>query len=263
MSITSPSQYSEAAYGLAVGRGDLEAHVIQTLRDWIVPYIANYERQHNIRPRGLQVPPTPESIHGGIDYETFSGELLPEIIVVVQPTGTIERFDGDGTYGSWFTVGVGAIVSVEGDQDATRKLADVYGTCLQDLIPQQGGFGLQQDGVTIFATRTRLEAPYGLTFVDETVRDIVRATLPAMTFLDNLVSDYAGPRVPPLDPYATPLPLPTADKVKVDLIRGTPDTSGLVTADGVVLDGTVFPPVVRHVTETVNEPPDEIPEPNP
>lgn len=260
MSVTNAALYSASAYGTAVGRGDLEAHVIQTLRDWIVPYIADYERQHNIRARALPVPPTPESIHGGVDWETFSGELFPQIIVIVQPTGTIERFDEDGTYGSWFTVEVGAVVSFEGDQDQTRRLGDIYGSCLQKLVPQQGAFGKQPDEETDFATRTRLLEPYRLDFQDETVRDIIRATVAAETFLDGLVSDYAGPNVPPADPYATPLPPTTADKVKVDLIRGTPDTSGLVTADGVVLDGTVYPPVVRHVTETVFEPPDEIPE---
>lgn len=260
MSVTiSPYDLSVQNYGYAYGRGDVERHAIQTLRDWIIAYIADYERENHIVPRTIPTPPTPESIHGGIDYETFSADLFPELIVVCEPVGSVERFDDDGTYGSWFNVGVGAIVSHEGDQDRTRLFADAYGTALQKLLPQQGAFGKKADGPD-FATRTRLETPYALTFPDDTVRDIVRATVEVRTFVDGLVSDYSGPRVPPADPYATPGPLPTADRVEVDLIRGTPDTEGPVTADGVVLDGTVYPPVIRYHTVTVEEDPDNIPE---
>lgn len=262
MSVTTPAaQASVAIYGGGIGRGDLEAHVLQTLRSWIVAYLADYEREQGIPPRTLPIPPTPESFHGGLDFQTFSSDLTPELIVVCQPERTVERY-GDGTYGAWFTVDVGAVCYVEGDQDRTRALADAYGTVLQKLLPQQGAFGFQADGVTDFATRTRLEEPYALSFVDESVRDIVLATTRVLTFLEALVVDYSGPRTPPTNPYAVPLPPSTANVVEVDLIRGTPDTSGLVTADGVELDGTVFPPVVRHRTHTVNEPPDRIPEPN-
>lgn len=257
----SAAAFSENVYGLGSGRGDIEEQVIRTLRDWIVPYVADYERQNELNPRTLPVPPTPESIHGGIDFVTFSAELFPELIVVVQPTGPVERYGEDGTYGQWFSVDVAAIVTVEGDQNLTRGLADAYGEILQKLIPQQGAFGFKADGVSDFAVRTRLESAYSLEFQDETVRDIMRATVMARTFIEDLVSDYEGPRVPPVDPYAVPIPLPLIDRVEVDLLRGTPDDFGIKTADGVVLDGTVYPPVVRHIVTTVNEPSDNIPEP--
>lgn len=259
MTLTPAVTMSLQNFGPNYGRGDLETRVIATIRTWIVTYIANYEREHQLPSRSIVVPPTPASIHGGIDFETFSSELFPEIIVVCQPSGEAERIDDDGGYGSWFTVDVGAVVQYEGDQDKTRQLADAYGTALQLLVPQQGYFGYQADGTTYFATRTRLEAAYSVVFPDETVRDIARATLPARTFVNNLGSDFEGPTVPPADPYAVPLPLPVANRVEVDLIRGTPDTSGFVSADGVLLDGTVSPPVKTYRTTTVNEPPDTIP----
>ena len=251
MSALSPSVLSLEAYGESLGRGDVEAHVIQTLNDWIVAYVADYERRRGLPARSTPVPPTPESIHGGLDFETFAGELFPEIIVVCQPINPVERY-GDGMYGAWFAVAVGAIVTVEGDQDRARGLADVYGTVLQKLLPEQGAFGLRLDGETPFAERTRLEDAYSLVFPDNTVRDIVRATVQIRTFLADLVDDLAGPMTPPLDPYATPLPPTTADTVEVDLIRGTPGTTGEVAADAVVLDGSVFPPITRYETETVD-----------
>ncbi len=254
---TSAATFSEELYGLSFGRGELERRVIDTLRLWIIPYIADYERLNAIPPRTLPVPPTPESIHGGIDFTTFSAELFPELIVVVQPTGSVERRD-PGMYGQWFSVEVSAIVMVEGDQDQTRTLADAYGTALQKLLPQQGAFGLLADGVTTYATRTRLYNAYGLIFPDASVRDIMRANVMVRSFLENLVDDFAGPRTPPQDPYAVPGPPIEATKVEVDLIRGDPTTEGFVDADGVVLDGTVYPPVIRSTEHQVDEPgPDE------
>jgi hypothetical protein len=258
VSISSPQSFSQAVYGLGVGRGDLERQIIQTLQAWIVAYIADYERQQEMPPRTLPVPPVPESIHGSLDHQTFRGENFPEIVVIVQPTGTIERYDDGETYGSWYAVEVCAFVTVEGDQDATRTLADAYGTVLQKLIPQQGAFGLKDDG-TDFATRTRLVHPYALVWADETVRDIVRVSLEAETFLDNLVSDWEGPRVPPQDPYAVPTPDTEAYLVEVGLIRGTPDSSGELTADAVILDGTVNPNVERLAQVMVDQPPDPLP----
>lgn len=261
MSVSTPTALSdEAIYGVGIGRGDLERQIIETLVEWVVPYVASYERQNGIPARQTPVPPTPESIHGGVDYVTFSAELFPELIVVCQPWGVPERYD-DGTYGSWFSVGVGAIVQVEGSQDQTRALADLYGEVLQKLIPQQGAFGLQADGET-FATRTRLESAYSLAFPDATVRDILRATVEARTYLTGLVSDFEGPRVPPADPYAVPLPPTIANRVEVGVIRGTPDTSGETDTDAVILDGTVYPPVVRYEEITVDEPSDETPDPS-
>lgn len=251
MSASTPASLSESAYGLGLGRGDVEVHVIQTLRDWVVAYVADYERQKGLVPRSTPVPPTPESIHGGLDFETFAADLFPEIIVVAQPINPVERY-GDGMYASWFAVAVGAIVTVEGDQDRSRRLADVYGTVLQKLLPEQGAFGLRPDGVTPFAERTRLEDAYGLAFPDNTVRDIVRATVQIRTFLADLVDDLAGPMVPPKDPYMTPLPPTTADKVEVELARALPGATGRVAADAVVLDGTVYPPVVRYEEEIVD-----------
>ncbi len=250
MSVTT----SEALYGIGYGRGDLEQHVIQTLQDWIVPYIADYERQKGLTARSLPVPPTPQSIHGGIDFTTFSSELMPEIIVVAQPRGDAERSQ-DGTYGSWYTVEVGAIVYVEGDQDRTRLLADAYGTALEKLIPQQGAWGQNPDGEP-FATRTRLRTAYGVVFPDVEVRDIVRATVGAETFVWQLVSDFIGPLEPPADPYAVPLPIPAAAEIEVNLIRGLPGDSGELPADAVVLDNTVYPPVVRYEEVTVDVPSD-------
>ena len=261
MSVSTPAAIaSEQTYGLGYGRGELERRAIETLRLWIVAYIADYEREYGFTPRSLPVPPTPESIHGGIDFETFSAELLPELIVVTQPVGPVERY-GEGTYGQWFSLDVAAIVTYEGSQDQTRMLADAYGTAIQKLIPQQGGFGYLPDGVTTFATRTRLQSAYALYFPDGTVRDIIRAVLMTRTFVENLVDDRSGPQVPPLDPYATPGPEPEATKVEVALLRGTPDTIGETIADAVILDGTVYPPIVEFEEVVVNEPADPIPEP--
>lgn len=257
MSISSPTERAASyagIYGQGIGRGDLESQVIQTIRAFIVDYIADYEAQHSLAPRSIPIPPVPESIHGGIDFDTYSAELMPEIIVVCQPAGEIERYDA-GTYGAWFGVAVAAMVHVEGSQDLTRAQADAYGTALQKLIPQQGAFGVRADGEP-FAIRTRLEGPYALGFPQADVRDLMRAALPARTFLYDLASDLVGPRVPLPNPYSIPLPLPEANRVEINLIRGTPDATGSLTADAVVLDGTVNPPVTEFEQVTVDIPSD-------
>lgn len=256
MSVTTPLATAWVnTYGIGQGRGDLEGHVIQTLADYIVPYVSDYAAEHGIPVKSVPIPPTPESIHGDIDGTRYSSELFPELTVMVQPTGAVERYD-DGTYGSWFDVVVFAYVQVFGDQDRTRALADLYGTALQKLLPQQGEFGLNPDG-SEFATRTRLQSPYSLAFPEADVRDIVRAAISVRTFLSNLVSDFEGPRVAPQNPYGTPLPISEAEKVEVNVIRGTPDDSGILDADAVILDGTVNPPVTEYEQVTVDVPPSD------
>lgn len=260
MSVTTP--YT-SVYGSLVGRGQVEASVLATLRTWIIPYIAEYERQNGLAARSLIVPPTPESIHGDIDDERYSAELFPEIVVVVQSTGEPEREEA-GLYGSWFSVQASAFVQVVGDQDATRTLADAYGTALEGIVTQQGAFGyiapngkfspVPVDAGTPFATRTRLWAAPRVDFPDSNVRDIISTAVMARTYIASLVSDFDGPRIPPLDPYASPESWPLADKVEIDLIRGTPDTFGIVTADAVEIDGTVVPPVTRFEQVQVDEP---------
>ena len=255
MSVSSPRAIAwTGVYGPGQGRGDVEQHVIQTLRDWIVAYIANFEAEHGIPARSTPIPPTPESIHGDLDFNRFGGELLPELIVVAQPTGEVERFFDDGTYGSWYQVAVGAICHVEGDQEATRALGDIYGMCLQKLLPQQGAFGKNPDG-SYFATRTRLQSAYNLVFPEPTVRDVVRATTVVHTFVADLVSDSEGLRVPPQNPYGTPPPWPTVNKVEVNIVRTTPDAySGTYMADAVILDATVNPEVTEFEETTVTNP---------
>lgn len=238
------------------GRGDLENHVIRTINDWILYYLGEYERQNGIAARNIPAPPTSESVHGEIDFERFSNAFMPEIAVLVQPTGEVERYD-DGEYGAWYYVHAAAFVQVEGDPDRTRALADVYGTCLEALLTQQGAFGTRPDEVTEFATRTRLQEPYGVSYPSDDVRDIIRATLQLRTFVEYLAADQEGPRVPTGNPYATPSPWPTAAKVEVALVRGTPEDSGVLTADAVILDGTVVPPAVEYEIVTVDEPDDD------
>ncbi len=248
MSVTSPRGESyTAVYGVGLGRGDLEVHVVQTLRDWIIAYVADYEAERGLPPRTLPIPPTSDSIHGSLDFTTFIQDLLPELIVVAQPLGEVERYGDDGTYGAWYDIGVAAVVQVEGDQNLARAMADAYGTALQKLLPQQGAFGTNPDG-TPFATRTRLTNAYSLTFPDATVRDVVRATVVARTYIYQLAEDFEGPRVPPLNPYGDPAPWPDANRVEVNVVEATPDqydAGGTFTSDSIIIDGTVNPPVTE------------------
>ena len=250
MSITAP--YT-SVFGPMVGRGDVERFVVTSLQTWLITYVAEYERQHFLPPRSTPVPPTPESIRGDMDFTRWDSLIFPAIVAVVQPTGEAERHES-GEYGSWYNVSLGAFVQVEGDQDTTRALADIYGTVLQTVLTEQGIIGVQSDQVTPIPTRTRLTSAYGLTFPDPEVRDVIQCTLGLRVFVADIVSDLAGPLTVPANPYATPQPWPAADQVTVGLIRGTPDTHGTVLADEVEIDATVNPNVTRYQTNTVNEP---------
>ena len=233
---------STSIYGTIVGRDGLENQILRTLRVWMVPYVADVERQQGLPPKSTPIPPTPESFTGGVDFETWEQDLSPQIITVVNPYGEVERFDG-GAYGSWFEVQVAAGVYAQSQDDA-RILAGIYGTALQALLTEQGDFGLRAttDGWRGYAERTRMIEAARVEWMNPDTRAQILTIVSVHTYLSGIADDFAGPAIPPVDPYALPEAWPEADKINIDLLRGDPDSSGVVEADQTTIDGTVVPP---------------------
>lgn len=203
-------------YGRFIGPGEVRDAVIATLNRWIVYYVAEYERQRGLPPRTIPTPPTPESIHGGIDFDTWQQDLLPELIVTVAPLGEPERYDG-GTYGTWWQVEVAAVAFSPDTEDAAYTQATWYAASLLGLLTEQGAFGVGADGVSSFSERTRLVSAPRIEWTERSdVRRVCRAVVPVRVFTDAIVTDTDGPRTPPTqDPYETPLPWTNVSTVEV------------------------------------------------
>lgn len=131
---------TESLFGPLFSQWDLEQAVCSTLRTWIPEYLAEVERQHGLRNKIIPRPPTPESIHGGVDFESWAQETAPEVIVVVKPDGEPERSPSGDTQAYQVQVGcrwagVGSELA-ELPEDEARGVMSYYGAACK-LVAQQ------------------------------------------------------------------------------------------------------------------------------
>jgi hypothetical protein len=208
-------------YGPLVSRGDVEAAVIKTLRRWMVAYIAAVERWQGLPARAISVPPGSESYAGDLDYEAWEASGSPTIIVVAQPFDAPLR-TGPGEYNQTFDIQVAAVVSVTGDGEATRVLADQYGIALAALLTQQGDLGhVAQSTMLVGSPRSE--------YLNPDVRDSMRAVVGIHSLVCAIVDESTGPRVPPSDPYARPGDMPPVEHTHVT-VQAVSVTQDLPTA---------------------------------
>lgn len=174
----------------------------------IVSYLAEVERQAGLRPGTLPTPPAADSFYGGVDFESWTQDLLPSIVVVADPVEEPIRF-GTGAIGQWFEMQIAAVV--QGDnEDAAQAIAAHYGTAIMGAVMQSGYL----DGTELTV------APKVELLEDNMGRVFAMSVLTVRAFLEQVVDAFTGPAPPvdwPSDPYTPPPDWPTVETVSIDV----------------------------------------------
>lgn len=218
-----------STFGPVIGREVVEQQVLALLQTppagssypLVVYYLAEYERRRGLQPQTLPIPPGTDSYRGGLDWDQFEEEWAPQITVLVQPTGSAERYNdesGEGIYGQWYEIQVGALVT-EQDEDGARLLADRYAAALMLCLLQNGDLGTRVDyaGNTVpFATRTVLESAPRTDFLNDRLRRLVRSVVTIHSFVEQVVQE-TGPQTFGPNPYAPAPNWPTITSVDAQL----------------------------------------------
>lgn len=199
-------------YGQIIGRQQVEAAVLSTLRVWMVAYIAEVERQNGLAPRTIPTPPTSESYHGGLDFDTWRQGLEPVLIVLAQPVDDAEH-RGSGEYGQWYDIQVGAIcvadqkfydvAAVNQVEDSARLLGDIYGAAVLGVLTQQFNNDIEP-----WIGRTELVMAPETEFISDEVPSVTRSVCQIRTLIFPVVDGSQGPTTVPSDPYGEPGLLP-------------------------------------------------------
>ena len=150
---------TESLIGPLVGTYTLEQQIVEKYRVWAFEYLREIERKETLPARALGRPGTPESFHGGLDFTEWKADELPKLIVIVEPSGTVERDastdpyenehgepEGRGGYTQTYEVRVGCIVRALGagtiaqpsplPEDEARAIASGWGAMSMLLVDQ-------------------------------------------------------------------------------------------------------------------------------
>lgn len=173
-------------FGTLVGQPEVEQAVVDTVNVWIHTYLAEVERQHDLKHKTLTRPPNSESVYGCLDFDRWEQDNMPSVIVVANPTGETEL--NSVGYGQAYEVQVGARV-IKQDEATARLIAGHYGTAIMGLIVQNGSLG----GI---AVRTRLTVAPVLSLPDPDDRTNVLCVTTFHVFVQPITSDQDGPDVP-------------------------------------------------------------------
>lgn len=121
-------------WGPLVGPVNVEEAVIATLREWMPAYLRRLEELNSLPARSLGRPPTPESYHGGLDWESQQQDTLPEVIVLCNPVGEPERMSSAIVQS--FLVQVGCVVegTVSPEEQTARKMAGLWAAASMLLV---------------------------------------------------------------------------------------------------------------------------------
>jgi hypothetical protein len=182
-------------YGPLKGQPDVEKAVLSTYAIWLNEYLAEVERQKSLPNKTLGRPPTPESLHGGLDFASWLEEELPALIVIANPLGQVEYAASAG-YTQTYEVQVGAILKGEGDvlavqpEDEARILAGYWGEAVQ-LLVQHGDLGE-------VAERTRMVGAPKVEYCDSNSpgaeqRRFMQSVTTFHVTLSQLIVEEAGP----------------------------------------------------------------------
>jgi hypothetical protein len=135
-----------ANVGPIITTEDVLQAVLFTYKLWMPYYLAELEAEHDLKGEDDKPAITrPRSYHGGVDDESWIGEVLPEVMIVVSPLGEPERPE----YAQWYLID--AKVACKGDQvnaraeDEARVQASYLGGALMLLVQQPSLGGLAQD----------------------------------------------------------------------------------------------------------------------
>lgn len=184
---------SVEVYGKLFDLTEMEEAVTDTLQVWLPAYVAEIERQRGITPRTI---PLPRSWGHVNEFYKFTEEQLPSVIVVSPGTAASEpKQKGDGSYHSWYRVGV-AVVAAGRDRETTRRISKLYVAAVRGAILQHqtlGDFGAE--GIRWMGDRNQ-DVP------DEQGRTLGSGAVMFDVEVKDVINSRFGPLTPPDDPYA-------------------------------------------------------------
>lgn len=211
-------------FGPLIAPWNVEQAVLSTVHTWIGTYLAELERQNNLKVGDL---PRPASFNGGLDFLSFQQDETPAVITTCEPFGEPELI-GSGEYNQWYAIELGCVLITGSEHDA-REAAGLYAAAL-------AGIGVQPHSCTWggIAGRTRLVGAPVVKFVDPDIRTVVLGSVSFHSFIQAVVSEAAGPDAPtppgssqyPGSPDVPWTPWPTVSTVSV-AVSGEPIT-GLI-----------------------------------
>lgn len=188
--------------GQIVTRKDVTDAVVSLLTDtpgetpnWLELYLREIESQKGILHR-LPRPSKPESVHGGLDFESWDESLIPEIIVVAQPAAGGAERRASGDYDQWYEIEV-AVMIVERDQQRAIDIADYYGAAIMAAIVQNNEIG------ALDAVMTELVSAPKTEYDQVETRTWARSVGTFRTLVQAVVNDRNRPDLPtPIPPLA-------------------------------------------------------------
>lgn len=203
-------------FGRLLTASAVSAAVKAHLEAWLVPFLAEVERQLELDPRSIAAPRSWDIVS---EFGKFDASSLPAVVIAVDEVqGDPARY-GDGSYNATFPVGVAVVTGGRTPQETERN-AMAYGAAIRgamlyrfDWARTLGAAGVKWVGETyaeVDSTDRRTKSA-ALILLDIVVEDVAR--------------DYLGAALgttPPEDPYVAPEAIATADTVITTIVGLAP-----------------------------------------
>jgi len=193
---------SVEVFGRLIDEGDLEEAVETTVQLWLPTYLAEVERQKGLAPQTLSLPRSYSTVN---EFYKWEEDNLPGIIVVSPGTSPKPPVkEGNGSYRSWYRVGV-AVVASGKNRDETRLITKLYSTALLASVMQHQDLGgdLGVEGIAWTGKRNS-DVP------DEQGRTLGSGQVTFDVEIRDVLNPRLGMLEPAADPYDDP-DWPTAD----------------------------------------------------
>lgn len=197
-------------FGRIITRGDVERAALATLKAFMPSYLAELERQQEREPDTLPVPRRWFILDELADLPAGGGPA----VAIVSPGLAGDRPDAgnDGKYDARFRLGVAVFIGAR-DQEASHDLAGIYVAAIRSILVQHPTLGDVAAGVEwLEESYDDLGTPAGSSPREDQLA--AGRVLVAVTMRE-VVDPYAGPAVPPVDPYVEPDGLVTVSSADV------------------------------------------------
>ncbi len=188
-------------FGEIISTYDVEQAAVKTLREWTNDYLAEIERKRGLPKKTIPRPPAFESYHGGVDLESWTQDVAPEVMVICKPLGAPE-IRGQGGYGQGYDLTVGCLwvgtgsALAERPEDEARAVASYLGAASMLLV--------QQPTLGALSERLRMTAPPTISLPNPDRRDIALATTQFEVWVATIIEEGEGPLAlgqEPEEPY--------------------------------------------------------------
>ncbi len=206
---------SEDQFGQIIGPEAILAAAVSTLELWMPGYLAALERKNHLENKTI---PRPQMYHGGIDWGSWEGRVLPEVMVLVKPTGLPERTAP--LYIQRYELWVGC--ACIGQQlagraeDEARVVASYLGAASMLLV--QG----ERSSLGGLVEQLEMTSAPEVSIPDEEHREIVQATTGFEVRVPGIISEFAGPVGATPETEESEGPAPPVVKTTALTVKGEP-----------------------------------------